>query len=163
MVGPLALAASAGTGLVIDLLGGMATGSRRTVADLIAEGPRLEELSPGRSGVAMMGAGPVSADQFRHVVERLAESWPALVIRAGEGQWEGRLVPAIPLFPGWLSPVMPGAAVWQPVAGMSKAPGPGPVLPRLTSRTAKALLSGKLPIRSRWISAWRPVWGMPWA
>ena len=163
VLAPLALATAAGTGLVIDRAGGLTLGSRRTVADLAEEGARLDELSPGRAGVAVMQAGPVGEDDFNSVVDRLAGNWPAIVIRVADQQQRARTVPVIPLFPGWLEPSPPGAAVWQPVVGAGKPPGPGPVLPRLPSRIARSLLSGRMPARSRWISGWTPVWGLPWA
>lgn len=163
LVGPLGLAASAGTALVIDLLGGLRLASGRTLADIVEEGPRLDELSPGRSGVALIGGGPLPDQDAQAAVEQLATRWPAVVVRVADAGWPGPTVPVRPLYPGWLAPSGEGAAVWQPVGPGSDPPGPGPVLPRLGRATAYRLLSGRLPSRSRWISAWAPVWGLPWA
>lgn len=163
LVGPLGLAASAGTALVVDLLGGLRTGPGRSLADIAVEGPRLDELSPGRSGVALVGAGPLSAGEAESTVYRLASRWPAVVVRPASQGWPGPTVPLRPLFPGLLAPAAEGAAVWQPVGPGVDPPGPGPVLPRLTRATAHRLLHGRLPARSRWVSAWAAVWGLPWA
>lgn len=162
-VSPLGLAAAAGTCLVIDLGGDLALPAKRTLADVAADGPRLDELSPGRAGVAVMAAGPLSRDESSPIIEALATRWPAVVLRTTADGWAGRNVPVHPLLPGWLAPSSPEAAVWQSVASGSRPPGPGPVLPGLRVRTVRQLLSGKLPLRSRWLRAWEKVWEMPWA
>lgn len=163
IVGPLGLAACAGTCLVVDLRGDLSLSTNRTLADLAADGPRLDELSPGRSGVAVMSSGSVSSESARELIGRLAERWPAVVVRTSSALWSGKVVPVHPLLPGWAAPDLSGAAVWQQVPGGSAPPGPGPVLPRLGSRVARELLSGRLPTRSRWVRAWERVWELPWA
>lgn len=161
-VAPIGLAAAAGTALIVDLVSTVRVG--RTLADLLADGPTLDELSPGRRGIAMLPGGKVDLEQGAELIGRLGEHWPALVIRtSGPGpQFPG--VPVIPLFPGRLSIVpIPPAGVWQPLSGGSEPPGPGPVLPRLRSGLVRKLLAGQLPHRSRWIESWRRIWEMPWA
>lgn len=160
---PLGLAASVGTALVIDLAGSWSLDSGRTLFDLAGEGPRLDELSPGRQGVAVLARGPIQTVDAVPVIEQLASRWPAVVVRVSGDEWPGSTVPVEPLYPGWLAPPNHGTAVWQPVASGVRPPGPGPVLPRLPARTTRQLLGGRMPSRSRWISAWRQIWSLPWA
>ena len=157
-ISPLALGLASGTALVIDL---SARGGR-SLADLISEGPSLDELAPGRSGVAVIGGGGIDPSAAAELAERLARHWPAVVVRPGTSPWVGTTVPVVPLFPGILAPADSSAAVWQPVPGGSRPPGPGPVLPRLRRSTMQALLRGRVPVRSHWISAWKRVWELPW-
>ena len=161
LLSALALGAAAGTALVVDMTGQTFPGTR-TLADIAADGPRLDELGPGRRGVAVLGSGSVSAPEAFELIERLSASWPATVVRIDTPGWEGTVVPVVPLLPGWMAPRSVDAAVWQPVGGSSNVPGPGPVLPRLKARTARDLLSGRLPRKSRWIDAWTQIWEMPW-
>jgi hypothetical protein len=161
-VASIGLATSAGTALVIDLERPPRSGAR-TLADIVAEGPRLEELSPGRGGVALMGGGPVEVEVASEAVERLAQRWPAVVVRDPEPRWHGPTVPVVALYPGWLAPTGPEVAVWQPLGIGSGPPGPGPVLPPLSRNLIHHILRGRLPGRSRWLRAWDQVWEMPWA
>lgn len=163
-IAPVGLAASAGTALIIDLVAGeTGTGHGRTLRDIADDGPRLSELSPGRQGVAMVRGGGLKTSEMLEVVETLSGRWPAVVVRVGGESWPFPTVPVVPLFPGVLAPVVvrPGG-VWQPVRGSGEPPGPGPVLPRLGPLVVRRLLGGHLPRRSRWVSAWRQVWEMPW-
>lgn len=163
VIGPLGLAASTGTALVVDLAGGLHMSPARTLADIDTEGPRLDELSPGRPGVAVIEAGAIDEKTAVELIGVLATRWPALVVRVDGDSWDGPTVPLVPLYPGWLSSTNEEAAVWQPVGASSKPLGPGPVLPILRRGLARRLLSGQLPLRSRWIRAWSSVWDMPWA
>ena len=162
LVAPIGLTAALGTGLVIDMAP-MSPRSGRTLAELAVDGPSLAELSPGRQGVAFLDAGEIEGSEAIAVIERLAARWPAVTLRVEGGDWPFPVVPVMPLYPGRLLPPVEGRGVWQPVAGGSSPPGPGPVLPRLPGRTVARLLRGQLPRRSRWIAAWRPIWDMPWA
>ena len=157
VIGPFALALAVETALVVDL----ASDGPRSLAEIAAEGPRLEELAPGRSGVAVIPGGPIDLETAEEYVHRLSENWPAVVIRPVDS-WTGPTVPFRPLLPGRLAPRESSAAVWQPVGSLSRPPGPGPVLPRLKRRTVESLLSDRVPPVSRWIRAWKPVWGLPW-
>ena len=163
LVGCLGLAAAYGTALVVDLGDEPVLGNGRTLADVDSEGPRLEELSPGARGVAVIPAGRIRPDRLHDLVGKLTGRWPAVVLRNQTLSWDGPTVPFVPLYPGWLAPSWAHAAVWQPVGGNAKAPGPGPVLPRLPPRLARNLLNGRMPLRSRWIDSLRPVWEIPWA
>ena len=162
-VAPIGLAASVGTALIVDMVTTSAT-SGRTLADLVADGPTLSELSPGRPGLALLPAGNVDRDAAVDLIDRLAGHWPALVIRVPDHDFPFASVPVVPLFPGRLAPVrLPPRGVWQPVAGGADPPGPGPVLPRLRSGLVRRMLAGQIPRKSRWVAAWRGVWEMPWA
>lgn len=163
MVAPVGLAVAAGTALVVDL----ATTTRqagRSLADLVADGPSLHELSPGRPGVALLPGGDVDRDAAIDVVYQLAGHWPAIVVRVSDPDFPFATVPVVPLFPGRFASVsLPARAVWQPVLGGGDPPGPGPVLPLLRPGVVRRILGGQMPRRSRWITAWGPVWQMPWA
>ncbi len=163
VVGPLGLAASVGTALVVDLSGDLQISHGRTLADIDVDGPSLEELSPGRSGVAVIGSGPIEAGRAAELIADLGSRWPALVVRVNGTAWDGPTVPLVPLYPGWLAASNDAASVWQPIGSSSKPSGPGPVLPILKAGLVRRLLNGQLPPRSRWIRAWSPVWDMPWA
>lgn len=161
-IAPIGLAASVGTALVIDLDGGLRIGSDRTLADLVEHGPSKLELSPGRSGVAMISGSHVDPVAAVEVVDLLASSWPAVVLRSNSSSLPYPKVPVRALFPGFLSRVNDLPAVWQPVGTGNRPSGPGPVLPGLTSRLVRRLLNGGLPRRSRWINSWAQVWDLPW-
>ena len=163
LFGALGLGASAGTALIVDMARGLAVSTERTLADLLEDGPALHELSPARSGVAVISAGPVDAIAGLDLIERLSANWPAVVVRCSDDVWPGPRVPVRPLLPGLLAPTEMIPAVWQTVVGGVRAPGPGPVLPRLGPRGARNLLAGRLPTRGRWLRVWERVWAMPWA
>jgi hypothetical protein len=163
LFGALGLAASAGTALVVDMSGNPGVVTARTIADLLEDGPSLSELSPARSGVALISAGAVDPAEASSMISRLALNWPAVVVRCTAETWPGPKVPVRPLLPGMLAPTEMIPAVWQAVNGGVRPPGPGPVLPRLGSRAAHDLMLGRLPRRGRWLRVWEEVWGMPWA
>ena len=125
----------------------------RTLADLVEDGPSLGELSPTRSGVAVIGAGPLGIDAALPLIERLGANWPAVVLRCEATHWPGPTVPVRPLWPGLLAPTEPYPAVWQSMAAGVRPPGPGPVLPRLSARRARHLLTGRLPDRGPWLES----------
>lgn len=161
LVSALGLAQVAGSALVIDLCRDLAL-EGRTLSDIASEGPALAELRPGRSGVALLGSGPIALDSARPLIDSLAEGWPAVVVRCHHGQWEGPTVPVRALLPGLLRISEKEAAVWQPVGSSTRPPGPGPVLPRLRSSLVRHLLAGRGSSRARWVRAWERVWAMPW-
>ncbi len=163
LLGPIGLAASVGTALIVDMGLGLHLPRSRTLADIAADGPRLEELAPGRTGVAFVSAGGLAPESVVGLVHRLARHWPAVVVRASPSGWDGPTAPLFPLYPGWLAPDHGGAAVWQRVPGGSSPPGPGPVLPSLRRAAAERMLAGGLPRLDRWVRAWREVWTLPWA
>lgn len=163
VLGPIGLAAAAGTALIVDLAGGLRRATTRTLADIASDGARLSELAPGRRGVAVVASGGLPLDVVTEIVSRLAAHWPAVVIRPGIDGWEGPTAPLVPLYPGWLTPEHRGAAVWQRVPGGSTPTGPGPVLPPPGRGLIQRMLRGDLPARRRWVRAWEPVWELPWA
>lgn len=163
VLAPIGLAASIETALVIDVAGGLRVQSDRTLADLIENGPTRSELSPGRSGVALLSGHSVDPVPAMIAIEELAVSWPAIVLRCRPGQMPVPTVPVRALLPGHLLTPDETPSVWQPVGAKARPPGPGPVLPRLSSSLVRRLLSGRLPGRSRWVASWRPIWDMPWA
>ena len=161
MLAALGLAQAAESALVVDLCRDLAL-SGRSLSDIAAEGPSLADLRPGRAGVALLGSGPIGAHEARPLIETLAETWPAVIVRCHEPQWDGPIVPVEALLPGLLHPSKSGPAVWQPVGSVTRPPGPGPVLPRLRSSLARRLLAGRSAGRCRWVRAWERVWSMPW-
>ena len=166
MVAPLALAAAAGAALVIDLdpagPGYKGAGSLRQLVD---DGPRLDDLRPGRRGIAVLRNGGITGDEAGDVLEALANGWPNTVLRlpreAPSERW--RTVPVIPLLPSGLTFPLSRAAVYQQIGWHEKAPGPAVTLPTPNRGAAGALLDGRLPATSRWVRAWRQVWELPWA
>lgn len=162
-IAPLGLALSAGTALMADLdLDGPPYPTERSLADLVEEGPTRAELSPERPGVAVLRNGGIESGPALEVLEGLAGSWPVIVVRVGMDHVPIPVVPVRPLWPGCLAPTGELASVWQMVHGGSDAPGPGPVLPPPGRAVVAGLLSGRRPVRSRWVRAWRKVWELPW-
>lgn len=163
VMGAVGLAASARSALVIDFRDELGRVPGRSLVDLIIEGPRLDELSPGRTGVAILNVGPAEIGDAHSVVERLSLHWPAVVVREPPKGWPGAVVPVRPLYPGCLFPAGGGPSVWQSLGWGSRPPGPGPVLPPLKSRQVRRVLTGGLPANGRWVKVWERVWGLPWA
>lgn len=167
-VAPLGLAAAAGTALMVDLdPDGPAYPGERSLAELVARGPRRVDLSPARSGLAVVRNGGIEPDTNEEVtviLEALSAGWPNLVLRLPSGKLRlptPGLVPVIPILPGSLTVVWDGPAVRQPTGLAVPRDSLGVTLPRLPRSTLVALLRGRLP-RGRWIRAWRPVWELPW-
>lgn len=172
-VAPLALAAAAGTALVIDLdpAGPNYPGSG-SIAGLIRTEPSRAHLQPERSGLAVTRLGGVSIEAAVPVVDALIEHWPAVVLRlpaAGPAPGEAEpqpfapVVPVRPLLDADVFPWNGRPAVYQRMGRRSQAAGPGIVLPKPLASTWRALLAGTLPRRGRWLRAWRPVWEAGWA
>jgi len=160
---PLGLGAAAGTALVIDLdISGPRYPGEASLASLVAEGPRRDDLSPTRSGLAVLRNGGVEAAVARQVVDALIAGWPSVVLRlpAEEALREPDVV-IRPLVPGSLFTHSPGrACVFQDLG--FRLPAPGPRLPVLGRSTAATLLAGVVPARSRWVRAWKPAWEGTW-
>lgn len=166
-VAPLGLALSAGTALVIDLdpLGPAYPGDR-SLADLVAESPRRQDLDPG-DGVAVLRNGGVDPVRTGRVVEALVESWPSVVLRLPPRPQIEHLdhprVPVVHLIPGGWFRAPEGPAVYQATPSWSAMPAPGVRLPVPARGTVHALLTGRRPgPGDRWIRAWRSVWRVPW-
>ncbi len=163
LFGALGLGAAAGTALVIDFAVDCRVATDRTLADLLEDGPSLGDLSPTRTGVAVIAGGPIDLTVGLPLIERLGANWPAVVVRCDQARWPGPIVPVRPLWPGLMAPADPAPAVWQSIPGGIRPPGPGPVLPRLGARRSRDLLAGRVPSRGRWLRVWEKVWRMPWA
>lgn len=161
---PLGLGAAAGTALVVDLdPAGPHYPGDGSLAGLVEEGPRRADLSPARSGLAVLRNGGVEPSEAGQVLTALMEGWPAVVLRlpgAPSAEREPDLV-VHPLIPGGLFPaIAPVPAIYQDLG--FRIPAPGPRLPVLSRGTAAALLAGTIPARSRWVRAWRAIWEGKW-
>lgn len=162
-LGPLGLGAAAGTALVIDLdQDGPRYPGEGSLASLVADGPRRGDLSPTRAGLAVLRNGGVQASEARPVVDALIAGWPSVVLRLPPepGPWEIDLV-LVPLVPGRLfAGSSTGVNVFQDLG--FHLPAPGPRLPVLGRATAGGLLAGTVPVRSRWVRAWKAAWEGKW-
>ncbi|MGI9648525.1 MAG: hypothetical protein ACR2OI_08405 [Acidimicrobiia bacterium] len=160
---PLGLGAAAGTALVIDLDDeGPHYPGEGSLASLVADGPRRDDLSPIRTGLAVLRNGGVQASEARPVVDALIAGWPSVVLRLppGPGLREPDLV-LRPLVPGQVFGGSPaGVTVFQDLG--FHLPAPGPRLPVLGRSAAGALLAGSIPARSRWVRAWKQAWDGKW-
>jgi hypothetical protein len=163
VLAPVALAAAAGTALLMDMGDVLGAAGRRTLADMAAEGPTGRETMPDRKGVAVVRGGGLGTAEAADLLERLSFGWPAVVVRVTGGDWPGARVPVVPLYPGVLAPRMGGPCVWQRVRGGPDAPGPGPVMPPVGTANVRRVLAGGLPLPGRWLRSWGVVWGLPWA
>jgi hypothetical protein len=165
IVAPLALAAAAGTALVVDLdpLGPAYPGSG-SLAELVEQGPRLDDLRPPRKGIAVLRNGGVDAAAAREVLAALGKGWPRLVLRLPPAAdlGDGPAIPVVPLLPGGMTPPCDRPAVYQQVGWHVKPPGPGITMITPARATVTALLEGRLPGRSRWLRSWAQVWEMSW-
>ncbi len=164
-VAPLALATAApGTALVVDL---DPTSSEYrgvgSLAELVADGPRLADLRPVRRGVAVLRNGGIDAGDAREVLAALVAGWPHVVMRLPPTPHPDVecLVPVFPLGPDEADP--PGSpAVYQ------RGPWPfdrsleGIVLPRPRAATIRSLLEGRRPAPCRWLRTWSRVWSLRW-
>lgn len=162
VVAPLGLAAAAGSALVVDLdPEGPAYPGPGSLAALVADGPRLTDLRPARSGVAILRNGGVAADAASEVLEAIVAGWPAVVFRlpataapARDAVCVASLVPR-PLF----SHPTGSRLVLQSCGWRLDPPDEAVVLPRPSRTTMRRLVEGVMPPRlDRWVRAWRPVW-----
>lgn len=166
-VAPLALAASVGTALVVDLdPAGPAYPSDGSLAHLVAAGPRAADLAPTRSGVAVLRNGGVDAPSAARVLTALLAGWPAVVLRLPP--WPppeslSRVVPVRPLTPAGILGISVTPAVYQRGPFRVDGPPDAIVLPRPAPATVRALLAGRRPLPGRWLRAWRRVWEAPWS
>lgn len=165
-VAPLGLAAALarrhGAALVVDLDPGSPPYPGRSLADLVRDGARRADLVPGRRGVAVLGNGGLSAGESGELLGRLAEGWPVVVGRVGERVPGLPLVPVRALLPPPLVPVPDGPAVYQALSPGARPPGAGVLLPPLGRARLRALLSGVVDPRWRWVRAWDPVGRARW-
>ena len=164
IVAPLALAAAAGTALVVDLeVDGPRYPGESSLARLVQEGPRLSDLRPAANGVAVLRNGGIPAAEATEVLDALRAGWPSLVLRTRRPMPGVASVPVVPLLPGGHTARAPGPAVYQQMGWHEKAPGPAVRLPTPSRATVGALLAGSMPHRNRWLRSWRQVWELRWA
>jgi hypothetical protein len=134
-----------------------------TVFDLMDRGPRLEELHPGRSRVALFSSGGLGVGEGWPLVEAMAERWPAVVVRLGEDDEAAvPVVPVIQLLPEPVRRASHRPAVYQAMSRSEGLPGPGVRLPPLGRGRLLSLIGGQLQPRSRWVRGFAPVWSLPW-
>jgi hypothetical protein len=161
VVAPIGMAAAVGTCLVVDLCEGGPTGGV-TLATLVRDGPSSEQLRPKRRGVSFLRNGGISAQDAAEVVGALCGNWPNVVLRVGAsdeavGEVGAVTVRAILSGPFVAEPEV--AAVLQPTGlGATPKNHHGHVLSRLSARTVRTVLAGRVNQRSAWVRSWRPVW-----
>lgn len=160
-VAPLGLAASVDTALVVDLdPDGPDYPGTASLADLVTKGPRLADLEPQHSGLAVLRNGGI-ADGYQEVVDALCGGWPHVVLRQPSSKGDG-VVPVVPALGGMLTPSIGRPHVAQRTGLGAAGPDAVLTLPRLTRSLLSGLLAGTMRNRSRWVRAWKPVWGMTW-
>lgn len=161
-VAPLGLAASAGPAIVVDLdREAPPYPGDRTLAMLAADGPRRDDLVPARSGVAVLANGGIGPDEAIPLIEALAGSWPAVVVRSGRVRPPFPLVRVFGLLPG-LTPAVEGPAVYQRLGPGSPPRLSGLVLPPVGRGDILRMLAGGRPGSRRWVVAWRRAWELRW-
>ena len=162
-VAPVALAMAAGTALVVDLdEEGPQYPGEVTLASLVRDGPRAADLQPTRKGVALLRNGGIAEANAAEAIDALTVGWPNLVLRlpAHPPPVRQSVVPVLPLTPLTLDR---GPAVFQRGPWAAPERPNGVVLPRPRASTIRSLLAGRRPGPSRWLRAWREVWGIAWA
>ena len=161
-IAPLGLGAAARTALVVDAdpNGPQYPGSG-SLAALVEDGPRRSDLSPTQAGMAVLRNGGVGLDEAAEVLAALTAGWPRLVVRhAGSEPPAGRSVAVVADLPGALARRVNGPTVIQRCGRATSTMNADVQLPRPSIRLVRSLLEGRLPGPSRWIRAWKPVWGM---
>lgn len=157
---PLGAAMAAPPALVVDLDPfGPAYPGDRSLADLVTDDPTEEDLAP-RPGVGVLRNGGVTPHDAAEVVAALIERWERVVLRLPPRPAPDGDVPVVSvrlLTGGWYQ--SPEAAVWQATGQWLPLPADGVRLPIPDHGTVQALLAGRRPRRSRWITAWESVWG----
>lgn len=165
ILAPIGLTVAAGTALLVDLDStGPSYWGAATLADLVRAGPRRDDLRPQVAGPAVLANGGIEPDQAGAVIRALADGWPAVVFRSpGDTADFAPIVPVYPLLPEAVSAEPDRFCVFQRTGFEAGDSGPGITLPCPRRRTIQSLLSGSLPVRSRWIRAWADVWRHPWS
>jgi len=165
---PLGLALAADDAVVVDLdpLGPQYPGGR-TLADLVRDGLRRDDLTP-RHGVGVVRNGGVAPVEAGPTIEALLAHLPRVVLRLPPRPVPVALpIPVVPvrlLMPGGLFPHSGGPAVYQATPAFTQIPGVGVRLPVPDPATIRGLVEGRRPPRAdRWIRAWRSAWSLPWA
>ena len=164
---PLGLALARRSCLVVDLdEHGPRYGGERSLADMVADGPRRDDLTP-LPGVAVLRNGGVAASDAADLVRSLAAAWPDCVLRLPPRPEPPLgtmpIVPVHVLAPGGLFPTPARLAVYQATPAWMRLPGPGIRLPVPRRTTVTALCLGRRPAGSDlWMRTWRRVWEQRW-
>jgi hypothetical protein len=163
-VAPIALAAAAGTALVVDLdRDGPAYPGELSLALLAEQGPRRTDLSPPRPGIALLRNGDIGAEEGADVLDALIAGWPAVVLRLPPAMATERVITVVPLAARTVLPTPQGRVVYQRSGWRERAPDGATVLPRPSRATVSRLLSGENALPGdRWVRSWRPLWSPPW-
>jgi hypothetical protein len=161
---PLGAALAAPPALVIDLdpLGPPYPGER-SLADLVSDDPTADDLTP-RAGVAVLRNGGIAPGDAADVVAGLLERWERVVLRLPPRPRPIADVPVVPvhlLTGGWYQRAV-RRAVWQSTPDWIQMPSDGVRLPVPEPATVRALLAGRGPGASRWVRAWKSIWGLQW-
>lgn len=159
-IGPLGLAASVGSCLVVDLDPDAPPIGERTLAEVIEDGLSARDLRPS-GGVAVIGSGGIGYGEAMSILDDLIDRWPAVVIRAGAEEIPAPRVPILPLLPAPFRPSTQVCALQLTARGQS-APTPAIPLPPLRRQQIHAMLGGRIEPRWRWVRAFRDVWGASW-
>ena len=160
MLAPLALASFHRTALVIDLdPEGIPLPGRRTLADLVEDGPTLAELVPSRNGLAVLPHGGVAIPAAMEVVYALVGSWPCVVVRTRTPLDGMPFVRVAPLIPGVDTRVPP--RVWVRTGIGRVEPGPGPVVDAPSRSAFNSVPACQTPT-GRWLRSWALAWRWRW-
>lgn len=163
-IAALTLASTRSTALVVDLDSRQRRWCEgRSLRHLVDEGPTGVDLSPVRSGVALLGNGGVEPYEARDILDALVDRWENVVLLL-----PGDLdvpVPSVPIRPhtdpALLVPFVRPAVYVR--TGWSGPPAtPGPLVRRPSTAAVQRLMAGGLPAPGRWIRDWSTVWDIPW-
>ena len=164
LVAPLALATSVKTALLVDLDDAAPPfPTSASLADLVARGPTKAEITPRRSGVAVLSNGGITEDDATEVIDALVDGWPRVVFRTSEaGTLFAPRVPVLPLLPKEIVGDY-GPAVYQRLAWSAPTPDGSITVPRPSAGSVEALLALRRPVFGPWLRRWRTVWDTSWA
>lgn len=170
VLAPLAIGAAAGTALVVDVDGaGVPFPAPITLAELVDRGPTRQDLTPTRTGLAVLANGGITEADAGPVLDALSQSWPAVVFRRHSASAADVVVR--PLLPGFgphegggssadvpAPDVRAAHTVYQATGLGGRAPAGALVVRRPPRQAVARLLAGRDPGRSRWIRDWTAVW-----
>jgi hypothetical protein len=104
--------------------------------------------------------GGVDPGAAADVVAALLERWERVVLRLSPRSRPDGEVPVVTvrlLTGGWFQ-ATEQASVWQATGDWVPMPADGIRLPVPERATVRALLTGRRPMRSKWVAAWGSVW-----
>lgn len=163
-IGALTLASTRPTALIVDLDSRQTRWCEgRSLRYLVDEGPTGVDLSPVRSGIALLGNGGVEPYEADEVLDALIGGWDSVVlVLPGDIDVPVPVVPIRPhAHPSLLVPFTRPAVYVRAGWGGSTAT-PGPLVRAPSSAAVHRLMSGGLPAPGRWVRDWSAVWDIPW-